>query len=390
MMGKIFRWAVVLVLLVILISGSVAFYTVFFGGKDLVIPPLREMSVLDAVDEAERLGLAVKIEQVDSSIPSGTVLAQWPEPGTKVRKDKSIILKVSKGGNRKMVPDLRGLEYSQAVDKVAELGFAPGDTLKINDDQRPAGTVIAQNPAGASMVPPDRKIELLVSLGPVPKDGKIPLPDLAQLQEAAARDLLAESGLRLGGVEYVSTRNTPEGMVMSTKPKAGTPVKKGTTVVLQVATNRRREEPKAEKTPPETVDEPSGAVVVEQEPSTIRQVGPAGPVQTVLTPRQQEVAAATGLATPPAALPGQENQPAPAQPKPGAPATGSAKIRYQVPPLTKPLSLKIELVDTSGTRTILSRDVKGGEYISLDSPFNREAVVTIYLGGEFVWQERYK
>ena len=177
---------------------------------------------------------------------------------------------------------------------------------------------------------------------------------------------------------------------MSTKPKAGTPVKKGTTVVLQVATNRRREEPKAEKTPPETVDEPSGAVVVEQEPSTIRQVGPAGPVQTVLTPRQQEVAAATGLATPPAALPGQENQPAPAQPKPGAPATGSAKIRYQVPPLTKPLSLKIELVDTSGTRTILSRDVKGGEYISLDSPFNREAVVTIYLGGEFVWQERYK
>ncbi|GAB1428832.1 PASTA domain-containing protein [Aminivibrio sp.] len=310
-MGKIFRWAVVLVLLVILISGSVAFYTVFFGGKDLVIPPLREMSVLDAVDEAERLGLAVKIEQVDSSIPSGTVLAQWPEPGTKVRKDKSIILKVSKGGNRKMVPDLRGLEYSQAVDKVAELGFAPGDTLKINDDQRPAGTVIAQNPAGASMVPPDRKIELLVSLGPVPKDGKIPLPDLAQLQEAAARDLLAESGLRLGGVEYVSTRNTPEGMVMSTKPKAGTPVKKGTTVVLQVATNRRKEEPKAEKTPSETVDEPSGAVVVEQEPSTIRQVGPAGPVQTVLTPRQQEVAAATGLATPPAALPGQENQPAP-------------------------------------------------------------------------------
>ncbi|GAB1428831.1 hypothetical protein MASR2M17_22650 [Aminivibrio sp.] len=52
--------------------------------------------------------------------------------------------------------------------------------------------------------------------------------------------------------------------------------------------------------------------------------------------------------------------------------------------------MKIELVDTSGTRTILSRDVKGGEYISLDSPFNREAVVTIYLGGEFVWQERYK
>ncbi len=116
-MGKIFRWAVVLVILVMLISGSVAFYTVFFGGKDLVIPPLREMSVLDAVDEAERIGLEVKIEQIDSSIPSGTVLAQWPEPGTKVRRDKSIILKVSKGGNRKGVPDLRGMESAQAMKK---------------------------------------------------------------------------------------------------------------------------------------------------------------------------------------------------------------------------------------------------------------------------------
>ncbi len=388
MMSKIFRWAVVLVVLVIMISGSVAFYTVFFGGKDLVIPPLREMSVLDAVDEAERVGLAVKIEQVDSSIPSGTVLAQWPEPGTKVRKDKNIILKVSKGGNRKMVPDLRGLEYSQAVQKIGELGFAAGDTLKINDDLRPAGAVIAQNPAGASMVAPDRKIDLLVSLGPVPRDGKIPLPDLAQSQEAAARDLLAESGLRLGGVEYVPTQNTPEGMVMSTRPKAGTMVKKGDTVVLQVATNRRREEPRAEKTPPEKGEEPSGTVVVEETPSTIRQVGPAGPVQTVLTPRQQEAAAATGLSTPPSA-PADQSAPE-VQAKPGPAATGTAKIRYQVPPLTKSLSLKIELVDTSGTRSILSRDVKGGEYISIDSPFVREAVVTIYLGGEFVWQERYK
>jgi serine/threonine-protein kinase len=61
-----------------------------------------------------------------------------------------------------------------------------------------------------------------------------------------------------------------------------------------------------------------------------------------------------------------------------------------VPPLTKPLPLKIEMVDGSGTKALLARDVKGGEFISLDSPFMTEAVVTVYLGGEFVWQERYK
>ncbi len=201
MMGRIFRWAVVLVILVILISGSVAFYTVFFGGKDLVIPPLREMSVLDAVDEAERIGLEVKIEQVESSIPAGTVLAQWPEAGTKVRRDKSIILKISRGGNKKAVPDLRGLENAQALKKIQELGFSAGDTVKIHDDTRPAGTVIAQNPAIPAVVDDARKIDLLVSLGPVPKDGRIPVPDIAQRDEAAGKDLLAQSGLKFGGAE---------------------------------------------------------------------------------------------------------------------------------------------------------------------------------------------
>ena len=32
---------------------------------------------------------------------------------------------------------------------------------------------------------------------------------------------------------------------------------------------------------------------------------------------------------------------------------------------------------------------KSGEYISLNVPYSGEARVTIYLGGEFVWQDRY-
>lgn len=396
LIGRILRWAVVLALLVILISGSVAFYTVFFGGKDLVVPPLREMSVLDAVESAERMGLEVKIEQVDSSIPAGTVLAQWPDPGTKVRRDKTVILKVSKGGNRKNVPDLRGLEQGQAIKTMEELGFAPGDVLRIHDDSRPAGSVIAQNPASPAMVESGRKIELLVSLGPVPRDGQIPVPDIAQRDEKAARELLLQSGLRVGGVEYVNTQHTPDGMVMSTRPKAGTMIRQGGSVIIQVAASRRREptpeQPRASAPGTDTPARPStDGVVLEQPPAPSRQIGPAGPVQT-LTPEQRELAGAIGAPIPrqplsPAPTP---SAPAPAAPRPGGAATGTARIRYQVPPLTKPLGLKIEMVDSTGTKALLARDVRGGEFISLDSPFVTEAVVTVYLGGEFVWQERYK
>lgn len=390
MIGKILRWAIVLALLVILISGSVAFYTVFFGGKDLVIPPLREMSVLDAVESAERMGLEVRIEQIDSSVPVGTVLAQWPDPGTKVRKDKTVILKVSKGGNRQAITDLRGLEQGQALRMIEEQGFSAGEILRVHDGNRPAGTVIAQNPASPAMIEGGRKIELLISMGPLPKDGRIPVPDLAQRDEKTARELLLQSGLRVGGVEYVNTQHTPDGMVMATRPKTGAMIRQGDAVVIQVATSRRKE--------PELVPEtraatptlpPQGEVVVEQPQTPVRQIGPAGPVQT-LTPEQQELAGAIGLPVdrPPAAA-----TPTPSTPpavRPGPASTGTARIRYQVPPLTKPLSLKIEMVDATGTKALHGRDVKGGEFISLDAPFVTEAVVTVYLGGEFVWQERYK
>ena len=220
LLRKILRWGIVLVLLVILISGSVAFYTVFFGGRDLVIPPLREMSVLDAVDEAERIGLEVKIEQVDSSIPSGTVLAQWPEPGTKVRRDKTILLKVSKGGNRRAVPDFRGLEESKALGKIEELGFVVGEILKINDDQRAAGVVIAQNPASPAMIGPERAIDLLVSAGPEVKGGQIPVPDVTQRQESEARAPLPGAASRWQE-RICGHHRLPAGMVIGTKPKAG-------------------------------------------------------------------------------------------------------------------------------------------------------------------------
>lgn len=403
-MRRILRWGIVLVLLVILISGSMAFYTVFFGGKDLVIPPLREMSVLDAVDEAERVGLEVKIEQVNSSIPSGTVLAQWPEPGTKVRKDKTILLKVSKGGERKAVPDFRGLEESKALAKIEELGFVPGDILKINDDQRAAGIVIAQNPASPAMIGGDRKINLLVSLGPEPKGGNIPVPDVAQRQEAEAKELLSQSGLKVGRTEYVSTSASPEGMVMSTKPKAGASVRLGSTVVLQVATNRgaqtKPETPPTQPLQKETVASVPTTPATPMTPSspTDTQVGPAGPVQMITKPEgQAEPQGQTeglisghpeDLAS--AVQAPEATTPTPGQVKPQQATTGTAKVRYQVPPLTSPMSLKIEMVDATGTKSILSRDVKGGEYISLDAPFVTEGVVTVYLGGEFVWQERYK
>ena len=89
--------------------------------------------------------------------------------------------------------------------------------------------------------------------------------------------------------------------------------------------------------------------------------------------------------------PQQTAQTPPRQPQANLEPVGGkiAKIRYQVPPLARPLRLKIELMDPSGTKVLVERDAKSGEYVSLDAPYSKECVVMIYLGNQFVWQDRY-
>jgi serine/threonine-protein kinase len=66
-----------------------------------------------------------------------------------------------------------------------------------------------------------------------------------------------------------------------------------------------------------------------------------------------------------------------------------AKVRYQVPPLARPLDLNIIMNDQAGTRTLRQQQAQGGEYISMDVPYTGNATVTVRLGNQQVWQEKY-
>ena len=227
-MGKAIRWTLLLVVLVIFSSGAVAFYTVFFRPSNtIVVPPLRERSVVDAVAEAERLGFAVKIEQVASSLPSGRVLAQSPEPGARVNKNQLVILQVSQGGEQRAVPDLRGQELTRAQRVLQEQGFAVGDVIRIKDGSQPGGVVIAQSPSAPANIPVERKVDLLVSEGGGGRDGKLTIPDVARRSEREAREMLTASGLRVLAVDKIYSPSMSEGMAIETRPSAGSGAGRG-------------------------------------------------------------------------------------------------------------------------------------------------------------------
>jgi beta-lactam-binding protein with PASTA domain len=368
-MKKIVTLTLFLVFLVVLGSGVFTVYAVFWGGKEVSVPSLEGMSIIEAVDVAQRMGLVVRVDQVDSLKKSGLVLSQWPAAGTLVKNGKVLILKVSKGGQRFPLPDVRGMEYEQSLRALQEEGFTAGDVIRVSHPQVPPGVIVAQSPAAPAAVPRETRVDLLVSLGGT-KAGTAVVPDLAGRNEAEAKRLLEGSGLKLGTVRYLYTQTTPPGVVMRMEPAAGKTVSQGARVEIIVATAQKPKE-----TPPQETTAP-GAVTI---------------------PGQQKPGQQTVVVEQPSQPLPQVHEPARPTPIPQAPPQTSpeavkklAKIRYQVPPLTKPLELRIEIVDVKGTRQILKKEVKGGEYITLNEPYQSEAAVTIYLGGDFVWQDRYR
>jgi len=404
-MGKIFRWTLLLVVLVIFVSGSVAFYTVFFSTSDeITMPLLRNMSLLDAEREARRLGLTVKSESVVSSLPQWQVVAQSPEAGVKVRSDRTIILKVSRGGVRRSIPDVRKLAASEAQNVLQEQGFEIGDIIYIKDESRPGGTVIAHSPSGPANIPSDKKVDLLVSQGGAGADGRLVVPDVAGMPERRARDLLSASGFKVAAVDVQYSPNDNDGHVIGTRPTGGTMARAGDGVRLRVATNKRpdgipeRPANQAQTTAPAdssprivvTVPGQGDVLIGDDPPLPPSQAQSVNTNISVFDQQRQPVSPQATPQPPQQTAQTPQKQPAGNQQADLQPVGGKiARIRYQVPPLARPLRLKIELMDPSGTKVLLERDAKSGEYVALDAPYSKECVVMIYLGNQFVWQDRY-
>ena len=54
------------------------------------------------------------------------------------------------------------------------------------------------------------------------------------------------------------------------------------------------------------------------------------------------------------------------------------------------MNLRVEITDPSGKRDVLNRQVKAGDSINTTAKYSQECLITIYLGGESVWQEKQR
>ena len=162
------------------------------------------------------------------------------------------------------------------------------------------------------------------------------VPDLRGQTEKLAREIVQQSNLTVSNVITVESNVVPEGNIVRTQPRAGSRVPFGGTVSLYVA--------KAGEGTVSDVTEPP------YEPTkTPEAIPPSEPVKAAEEPpRPPEKPVVQTVPVVPPALQRTEPVPVPEQPA----GTRTAKIRYQVPPLSKSLLLKIEITDQNGSRVL--------------------------------------
>ena len=198
------------------------------GKPKATVPDVRGKSQADAVAELVRAHLQPNVHQIPSPKPPNTVIAQDPKPGSVVLQDTKVRINVSTGPKPIATPVVVGQTYDSASSYLLGQGFAV-KRIDVDSSELP-GTVIAQDPAPNTSIPPGSTITLTVSRGPKDK----PVPSVVNLDIDSARTTLTDAGFKVRIVYQDTQDQSLDGVVTLQDPPSNTQAKPGTTVTITV------------------------------------------------------------------------------------------------------------------------------------------------------------
>jgi beta-lactam-binding protein with PASTA domain len=128
-------------------------------------------------------------------------------------------------------PNVIGATVDDATASLAAQGLSINVVEEQYSETAPVGTIISTSPAASESIKKDGVVGAIVSKGPE----RYEVPVVKGMTQEEATASLAEAKLALGTVEQAFDDKAEAGLVVSSKPKAGLPVKPGTPVALVIS-----------------------------------------------------------------------------------------------------------------------------------------------------------
>jgi serine/threonine-protein kinase len=211
-------------------EGSTVTLFVSNGPTTVKMPDVLGLTEQDARRRVRRVGLRPSLQKENSrKVPLGNVIRTDPGPGKAIERGSRVTLIVSSGPKEVAVPDVKGQDQKDAVDRLREAGLSV--VVRERESGEPTDTVVDQTPAAGQLVGEGSTVTLYVSNGRLKR-----LPDVVGQDQGEAEADLRSAGFR------PSVRTTPtdqpdeDGRVLSQTPAAGKDRRSGATVVITVGT----------------------------------------------------------------------------------------------------------------------------------------------------------
>ncbi len=151
-------------------EGQSVTLTVSLGTQYVTVPDLTNYVQSDAEQQLKALGVSVLVTQaVDTSVASGAVIRTDPAAGTQVAAGSTVIVYVSRPqvSTTTKVPALVGMSVDDARTLLVQNHLGLGSQSEEYSD-KPAGTVLSQNPAAGSTAKLNSRVNVVVSAGTAP------------------------------------------------------------------------------------------------------------------------------------------------------------------------------------------------------------------------------
>jgi len=189
---------------------------------------LSQAAAEQALLAAELEPAVTPVQEFSETVAPGLVLRQDPVAFDETRKGADVELVLSKGPDRRAVPELVGSTREQAATALAAVGLRVGDVTEQFSPQAP-GTVLSVDPAPGVPLPPDQPVALVISKGVE----LLAVPDVQGDGRRAAEKTVTDAGFDVS-VREVFSETVPAGTVVDQSPASGSAAR-GATVSLVVS-----------------------------------------------------------------------------------------------------------------------------------------------------------
>jgi PASTA domain len=139
------------------------------GPEEIEVPDVEGLTQREARNRLQRDGFAVGVRHREGSEEeAGMVLGQSVPGAKEAQKGSKILLTVGEGARVARIPNLVGLSYTEAENKLEGSGFLLGGVQEAPSATVPAGVIMKQDPPAGTPLEPNSYVYLTTSVGPSP------------------------------------------------------------------------------------------------------------------------------------------------------------------------------------------------------------------------------